>query len=274
MTGVAAARTTAPAVEVQDLSFAYPDAGEPTLCDVSFRVSGNDFVGLVGPNGGGKTTLLRLLLGLLEPDSGSVRILGRRPAEVRQRVGFVPQQAGVDPTVPATVLDIVLMAALGRSNWGPRFSRADRATARQALERTEMLELQHRPWSALSGGQRQRVLIARALAFRSEMLLLDEPTTGIDLHREQALLDLLHTLNDQMPILMVSHDVALVSTHMDRALWVNRRLTDLPARDLTVDRVEELFHGDHSCHPRHEHEDGSGRPHSHEGRPGEEGGAG
>ncbi len=227
---------------------------------MSFRVSGSEFVGLVGPNGGGKTTLLRLLLGLLEPDSGTVRILGRRPAEVRQRVGFVPQQAGVDPTVPATVLDIVLMAALGRSNWGPGFSGADKRIARQALERTEMLELQHRPWSTLSGGQRQRVLIARALAFRSEMLLLDEPTTGIDLHREQALLDLLHSLNRQMPILMVSHDVALVSTHMDRALWINRRLTDLPARDLTVARVEELFHGDHSCHPAHE----PGREHSHD----------
>lgn len=214
-------------------------------------MSGSEFVGLVGPNGGGKTTLLRLLLGLLEPDSGTVRILGRRPAEVRQRVGFVPQQAGVDPTVPATVLDIVLMATLGRSNWGPRFSGEDRRIARQALERTEMLEMQHRPWSVLSGGQRQRVLIARALAFRSEMLLLDEPTTGIDLHREQALLDLLHTLNGEMPILMVSHDVALVSTHMDRALWVNRRLTDLPARDLTVVRVEELFHGGDSCHPPH-----------------------
>lgn len=214
-------------------------------------MSGSEFVGLVGPNGGGKTTLLRLLLGLLEPDSGTVRILGRRPAEVRQRVGFVPQQAGVDPTVPATVLDIVLMAALGRSNWGPRFSGEDKRIARQALERTEMLEMQHRPWSVLSGGQRQRVLIARALAFRSEMLLLDEPTTGIDLHREQALLDLLHTLNRQMPILMVSHDVALVSTHMNRALWVNRRLTDLPAGDLTVARVEELFHGGDSCHPPH-----------------------
>jgi len=265
------AATSGPAVEVEGLSFAYPGADELTLCDVSFQVPGREFVGLVGPNGGGKTTLLRLLLGLLEPDTGSIRILGERPAKVRQRIGFVPQQSGVDATVPATVLDIVLMAALGRSNWGPRFSSRDRKAAREALERTEMLELEHRPWSALSGGQRQRVLIARALAFRSEMLLLDEPTTGIDVHREQELLDLLHTLNGEMPILMVSHDVALVSTHMNRALWVNRRLTDLPARDLTVARVERLFHGDNTCHPAHdhgsdhssEHGGGHGDPHGH-----------
>ena len=239
-----------PPVRVEGVGFRYPDAVEDALCDVRFEVGSGEFVGVVGPNGGGKTTLLNLLLGVLQPDRGTIRVLGEKPSRARRRIGFVPQHAGVDPTVPATVLDIVLMAALVRSTWGPRYSASDREAARAALRQTGMLELENRPWRTLSGGQRQRVLIARALAFESEILLLDEPTTGIDLHREQELLELLHRLNERLPILMVSHDLALVSTHMDKALWVDRGVSMMSAADLTVSRVEHLFHGDHSCHPR------------------------
>lgn len=246
----ALASVGAPApIAVEGVGFRYPYAEEATLHGVSFSIAPGDFVGLVGPNGGGKTTLLKLLLGLLEPDRGTIRVLGERPVKARRRIGFVPQQAGVDPTVPATVLDIVLMSALARSTWGPRFSAEDREAARAALRQTGMLELEGRPWATLSGGQRQRVLIARALAYDSELLLLDEPTTGVDLHREQELLDLLHELNRRLPIVMVSHDLALVSTHMDTALWVNREVVSLPAGELTVAAVERLFHGEGSCHP-------------------------
>jgi len=245
----AAGRAAAPAIRVAGVGFRYPGAPQDALRGVSFEIGPRELVGVVGPNGGGKTTLMRLLLGQLEPREGEVRVLGRRPADASERVGYVPQQASVDPTVPATVLDLVLTGRLAASSWGPWYGRRDLAAAREGLERTGTADLADRSWATLSGGQRQRVLIARALASHPGLLLLDEPTSGVDLHREQAVLELLHRLNAEMPIVMVSHDIALVSTHMDTALWVNREVAALPAAELTVAAVEHLFHGERSCHP-------------------------
>jgi len=245
----ATAPAAGPVIRVSGVGFRYPGAPADALHGVSFEVGPRELVGVVGPNGGGKTTLMRLLLGQLEPREGTIRVLGRRPADAAERVGYVPQQASVDPTVPATVLDLVLTGRLAASSWGPWYGRRDLAAAREGLARTGTADLEARPWATLSGGQRQRVLIARALASDPELLLLDEPTSGVDLHREQAVLELLHRLNEEMAVVMVSHDIALVSTHMDTALWVNREAVAQPAEELTVAAVERLFHGDRSCHP-------------------------
>jgi zinc transport system ATP-binding protein len=230
-------------VEVAGLSFRYRHHQRQVLHDTAFSVAGREWVGLLGPNGGGKTTLLRLLLGQLQPDAGRIRVLGAVPEQARMRVGYVPQDAGVDPTVPASVLDIVLLGRLSRSSWGPRYSPADHERALAALDETATAELADHAWRTLSGGQRQRVLIARALAAEADLLLLDEPTTGIDAHREKEVLRLLERLNQRLPILMVSHDTALVSHHMDRALWIDGRVREIDVHRLDPESLEHLFHG-------------------------------
>ena len=236
--------TDATAVHVADLGFRYPRHRDDALHEVSFSVGATEWVGLLGPNGGGKTTLLRLLLGQLVPDTGSIDILGGPPAKTRQRIGYVPQHTGIDPSVPASVFDVVLLGRLSGSTWGPRYSQHDRELALAALEETHTVDLADRAWRTLSGGQRQRVLIARALASRADLLLLDEPTTGIDIHREKELLRLLEHLNERLPIVMVSHDIALVSHHMDRALWVDHTVREIDARHLDSDSLEHFFHGE------------------------------
>ncbi len=228
--------------ELAGVSFRYP-GGPPVLEDVDLTITAGDFLGIVGPNGGGKTTLLKLLLGLLKPRRGTVRVFGRRPSAVRHRIGYVPQHAGIDPTVPANALDVVLMGRLHGASWGPRFAAADVEAALAALARTGTAELARRPIAAMSGGQRQRVLIARALAADAELLLLDEPTTGVDLHMEREVVELLERLNETLPIVMVSHDVALVSAVLGRVACVNRRLSLHAARELSPDGLAELYDG-------------------------------
>jgi zinc transport system ATP-binding protein len=232
-------------IRAEDVGFAYSRRRPPALLDVSFSVRGTEWVGLLGPNGGGKTTLLRLLLGQLIPTSGRIEVFGGSPERMRRRIGSVPQHAGIDPGVPATVLDLVLLGRLTGSSWGPFYDRHDRELALTALEETATADLTDRPWRSLSGGQQQRVLIARAIASEADVLLLDEPTTGIDIHREKELLRLLERLNERLPILMVSHDIALVSHHMDRALWVDGAVRELDPSSLDSDSLEPLFHGEH-----------------------------
>lgn len=233
-----------PVVEIRNVSFGYPPAGlaQPVLEDVSLEIGPGDFLGIIGPNGGGKTTLLKLILGLWEPQRGSVRVFGRPPREVCQRVGYVPQHARIDPGVPATVLDVVLTGRLGQSPWGFWYGRRHIETAREALALTGMEAMAARRMDTLSGGQRQRVLIARALASRAELLLLDEPTAGMDPHVEQGLTDLLHRLNQQMPIVVVSHDISFVSTHLKRVACLHRRLTCHAARELSWELLAPLYH--------------------------------
>ena len=165
---------------------------------------------IVGPNGGGKTTLVKLILGLLRPQRGEVRVFGQPPHRARLRVGYMPQHVQHDPQFPVTVMDIVLMGRLGQGVLGWP-GRADRRAAIDALAQVGMEEFRRRPFADLSGGQRQRVLIARALCCKPDLLLLDEPTSNVDSLVEARLLDLLRDLNRQMTIVMVSHDLGFVS---------------------------------------------------------------
>lgn len=232
-------------VRVDGLGYRYPNQNADALTEVSFSVGATEWVGLLGPNGGGKTTLLKLMLGQLRPRDGRIEVLGGEPERTRAGIGYVPQHAGIDPSVPASVLDVVLLGRLTGSSWGPRYPQEDRDLALAALEETGTDDLADRAWRTLSGGQRQRVLIARAIASQAHLLLLDEPTTGIDIHREKELLRLLERLNQRLPIVMVSHDIALVSHHMDRALWVDRGIHELDPQNLDPDSLEHFFHGEH-----------------------------
>ncbi len=234
-----------PVVRLHGVTFGYPreQRRRPAVRDINLEIAADDFLGLIGPNGGGKTTLLKLILGLITPQTGTVEIFGRPPrGAARRRIGYVPQQSEIDPTVPADVLDIVLTGRLGRSSWGPRYGKLDVEAARAALEQVEAGDLARQPLRALSGGQKQRVLIARALAGDAGLLLLDEPTAGVDAPRERQFLELLLRLNEELPIVLVSHDIGFVSAHLKHVACLNRTLTLHSGSELSPDDVEAMYH--------------------------------
>jgi len=239
-----------PVVSFEDVSFAYDTV--PVLESVTFSIQERALISIVGPNGGGKTTLVKLMLGLLRPDAGEVRVFGRRPRAVQHRIGYMPQYGHYDPQFPVTAMDVVLMGRLERRLGGP-YGRADRQAALTALEEVGMAEFSGRPFDALSGGQRQRVLIARALACEPELLLLDEPTANVDVVVEHRLYEILRELNRRMTILVVSHDIGFVSDIVDRVVCVNHRVVVHPTSDITGEVIGDIYCGDFRIvrHDRH-----------------------
>ena len=242
------------AFAARDLNFSYGD--HPVLQNVTTTIHEGDFVSIVGPNGGGKTTLLKLILGLLSPDSGEIQVYGTTPAKARRRVGSMPQHAHLDPQFPVTVTDVVLMGRHGRRRvFGPS-SRRDHEIAGAAMAETRVDHLHDRPFSDLSGGQRQRVLIARALATEPDMLLLDEPTASLDPRVQDELYDLLHRLNARMTLVLVSHDVGVVSQHVDRVLCVNVTLDEHDTTMLAGELTKLYGDGSLVRHDHHHHHEG------------------
>lgn len=240
-----------PVILIRDLDFAYEQT--PILEEVNLQIDHLESVCLIGPNGGGKTTLLKLILGLLTPDRGEIEVLGRRPKDVRLRLGYVPQHAHYDSLFPVTVLDVVLMGRIGRQSLG-WYHAADRLAARKALALMKLDFLADRLLGAISGGQRQRVMIARALASEAEILILDEPTANIDITSEYDLFNLLLELNRTRTIIVVTHDVGFASTFFRRVVCVNRRVATHPVSELNGQIIQELYGGevamirhDHSC---------------------------
>ena len=236
-------------VTLRDVAFAYDEA--PVLDAVTLTVHAGELLGVVGPNGGGKTTLLKLILGLLAPARGRVEVFGSSPRHARRRMGYVPQHAVHDLRFPVTVSDVVLMGRLDQC-WGGRYSRADKAAAAAALDEVGLPDVAGRSFRALSGGERQRVLIARALASGPELLLLDEPTANIDAAVGDRLHDILESLNRRMTIVMVSHDLGFISSIVGSVACVNRRVVIHPTADLTGDAIQDLYEGDYRL-IRHDH---------------------
>jgi len=232
----------APVIELEQLS--YSIGGLRVLEDVSLTVPDRDFLCIVGPNAGGKTTLLKLILGLLRPSGGSVRVFGRSPARSRYRIGYMPQHASLDPLFPVNVLDVVLMGRLtGSSRFGP-YRRQDRAEALRALEVLKLAEVWNRSFSELSGGQRQRVLIARALVSSPDLLILDEPTANVDAVLETELFELLNRLNERMTIALVTHDLGFVSPYVKRVACVNRRVAVHRTSEITGEMIHDIYGSD------------------------------
>ena len=231
---------TEPVVSLKDVAFSYN--GVPVLENVTLSIDDRAAVCIVGPNGGGKTTLVKLILGLLTPQRGEIRVFGQPPYQAPLRVGYMPQYVQHDPQFPVTVMDIVLMGRLRRLFGWP--NRDDRRAAADALEQVGMQDCQGRPFAALSGGQRQRVLIARALCGKPDLLLLDEPTSNVDSLVEAKLLDLLRTLNQQMTILMVSHDLGFVSGFVESVICVNRRVVVHPTSQITGAMIHDIYGGE------------------------------
>ncbi len=237
------------AISIRNLSFSYDT--QLVLTDVNLEVNSFDSICVVGPNGGGKSTLIKLIVGLLSPDSGTVRVFGERPEAARLRIGYVPQYAHYDPQFPISVFEVVCMGCLGGSFTG-RYSKSDGDQVMKSLATTGIEDLANRPFSSISGGQRQRVLIARALASRGDILILDEPTANIDHESELHLFDLLTELNRNMTILMVTHEVGFASTFFKRIACVNKQVVIHPTSALTGDLIREMYGGDLQM-IRHDH---------------------
>ena len=228
-----------PIICIHDLRFSY---GQRVILEnVNLDIQKGEFACMVGPNGGGKTTLLKVMLGLLKPDQGSVRILGKPPQESYAGIGYVPQYANFDPLFPVDVLDVVLMGRAERHFFG-WYSHTDRAAAMDALHEVGMSDLAKRPFSALSGGQRQRILIARALVSEPGILLLDEPTSNIDSVAEELLFQLLVELNKKLTIVLVSHDLAVVSELVSSVICVSKTVDVHPTSKLTGDLMQTRIH--------------------------------
>jgi len=212
---------------VHNVSFAYDR--RPALEDITLHVSRGSSLGIIGPNGGGKSTLMKLMLGVLKPDSGSITVLDRSPAEACANgglVGYVPQRHVIDWTFPITVRQVVLLGRIGHKRRFLPFQKSDRAAVTEALAAVDMQKLADQPIGGLSGGQQQRVFIARALIAKPQILFLDEPTTGIDQHGQEQFAQLLDNLKHQfgLTLVMVSHDLRAIVATCDSVACLNRTL--------------------------------------------------
>jgi len=219
-------------IELADVTFSY--AGVPVLENVNFSLNKGDFAGIIGPNGGGKSTIVKLILGFLKPDKGEVRLFGEKATpKSLQRIGYVPQKAtNFDHFFPATALEVASMGRFTRIGVMKRLSHRDYEIIGKALKDVGMSDMSNKRIGDLSGGQQQRVFIARALAAEPDVLILDEPLTGVDMESQHKFYDLVEHLNKEMglTILLVSHDVKMITKSINKLVCVNINVT---AHDVT-----------------------------------------
>ena len=227
------------AIDINGVWFSYDKT--PILEDVTLTLNQGDFLGIIGPNGGGKTTLLKLLLGVLKPDRGTIKILGEAPHNANHRVGYMPQNTDLNITFPISVMEVALMGRLSRSRIGRRYSRKDRSKVKESLKKAGIWNHRHSPIGRLSGGQRQRVFIARALATDPEILLLDEPTASVDPEFEMDLFDFFRELNKQVTIVAITHDVGVISRNVKSVACVNKSLIYHEEGQITAEMIDMAY---------------------------------
>jgi len=237
------------ALEFRAVSYTYPGAAKPALDDITLRVEPGSRLGILGPNGGGKTTLLRLALGLLKGQTGTVRIFGRPPELARRDglIGYVPQRADIEAGFPLSVRQVVQLGAAHAASPFKPLSANQRHAVDNALHVVGADDLADRPIGKLSGGQAQRILIARALAASPRLLLLDEPTVGIDISGQKRFAELLERIHTQLglTVVIVSHSVRTIATGCDRVACLRGRLhSHMTPAGLTPQLLAELFSHD------------------------------
>jgi len=236
---VAAGPPPAEVIRLSGVSVDYD--GAAALEDVDLSVKQNDFLGIIGPNGGGKSTLLKVMLGLVAPSRGEIRLWGEPPQRSAHRIGYVPQHSIFDRDFPISAWEVVLMGRLSRRHLLRRYSPGDQAGAMQALDTVGMTSLKHRPIGQLSGGQQQRVFIARALVRNPELLLLDEPFANVDTTTEEEIFRLLGQLKERITIVMVSHNLSAISTYVDKVACLNGRLYYHGSREIPPEDIEATY---------------------------------
>jgi zinc transport system ATP-binding protein len=227
------------AIELERVSFSY--GGPLVLEDIDLTVEQGEFIGLVGPNASGKSTLLKVILGLFRPTTGRVRVLGRNPVDARQAIGYVPQFATFRRDFPILVQDMVLLGRLGATRVLGGYRAEDRTAAERAMREAQVWDVRANPIGMLSGGQLQRALVARALVSNPEILILDEPTSNIDVLAEADIFELFRTLNERMTIVVVSHDVGFITQYVHRVACLNRTLVCHPTGAITGEVIAQLY---------------------------------
>lgn len=216
-----------PTLEIKALSARYGGQSDYALKDVSFDLHSGEILGIIGANGAGKSTLIKAILGLI-PASGQIKIFGGNLAQVRQKLAYIPQRKDIDWDFPVCALDICLMGMYPRIGWLRRIKAQHKEEALSYLRQVELEDFAMRPIGALSGGQQQRVFMARALAQKAELIILDEPFAGIDQKTQETLFNILKNLkSDGKSIMIVHHNLQAASKHFDRVVLLNKSLIAL-----------------------------------------------
>lgn len=235
-----------PAVEVSGVN--YSVNGTRILRDITFKINPGEYLGIIGPNGGGKTTLIRIMLGLLKSDSGKVKYFGHELSCYREKhlIGYVPQKASeTESRFPATVEEVVRSGRTARVGLFKRFTSEDKDAVKKAMETANITRLKHKTIGSLSGGERQRVMIARALACEPKILFMDEPTVAIDVTSQEKFYDFVEMLNRDMglTIVIVSHDIAAVAKKVGTVLCLNQEMVchGTPAQFMKDEYMEKLY---------------------------------
>ena len=215
-------RTKMSVIDIKNVSFAYDK--QMILENINLSVEEKDFLAIIGPNGGGKSTLLKLILGILSPQKGSVSVLGKAPSKSLTQIGYVPQNTNVNTDFPIKVIEVVMMGHVGSKRPLFGYDKEEILCAMGALAQVGMENFAQTKIGALSGGQRQRVMIARALCAHPQILILDEPTSSIDITGQKEIYELIKTLNESITVLVVSHDISVILEYANKAAHVNKSL--------------------------------------------------
>ncbi|PID48014.1 MAG: ABC transporter [Proteobacteria bacterium] len=232
---------------LENVDFTYDR--QKVLENINFSLTREDFLAIIGPNGGGKSTLLKLILGLLDPNKGKISIFGKNPRYNKNILSYVPQNTNVNQIFPITSLEVALMGRLGKKGLG-FYSKEDKKKAKDALEKVGVGDLADEHISNLSGGQRQRVYIARALCCEAKLILLDEPTSSIDTDGQIQIYKLLKDLNKHLGIIVVSHNINISVSFANKVAHVNKNLymhdvANLKAKQNIIDNIKST--NNHLC---------------------------
>ena len=215
--------------------------GVPAIENINLSISQGDFLAIIGPNGGGKTTLLKVILGLIKPSEGSILVLGKPPQESRGQIGYVPQHNLFDRDFPISVWETVLMGRYLKAGLFKRYRLEDKEMATKTLKTVGMLKYKSRQLGSLSGGEQQRVFIARALVTEPRLLLLDEPTASVDPAMQTEFYELMDDLKKEMAIVLVSHDIGAISVHVNKIACLNRRLHYHGSKEVSTEVLEATY---------------------------------
>jgi len=248
-----------PIFDVKNLNFNV--RGQTILSNISLEIYNGEYIAIIGPNGGGKTTLARMLLGLEKPTTGTVKIFGKKLGDFKSwdKIGFVPQRASlVDANFPATALDIVNMGRTSKRGIFSSMKKEDKDAVQDAMMKMDIMDLKDKMIGTLSGGQRQRVMIARALASKPEILILDEPNTGVDMVSQKSFYTLLAKLNkeEKITIVFITHDIGVIADDIGRLFTINQKaiICNDPKEALSCEDMSQLYGIDAHLIHNHKHE--------------------
>jgi len=248
-----------PIFDIKNLNFSV--RGQEILSSISFEIFNGEYIAIIGPNGGGKTTLIRMLLGLDRPTSGEIKLFGKKLSNFKEwsKIGYVPQRASlVDANFPATVLDIVNMGRVSKRKMFSKKTIEDIDAVNDAMKKMDIENLKDKMVGTLSGGQRQRVMIARALASKPEILILDEPNTGVDMVSQNRFYALLSKLNkeENITIVFITHDIGVIADDIGRLFTINQKaiICNNPKEAMSCEDMSELYGIDAHLIHNHKHE--------------------